>query len=207
MPKRLVTFLSVLLIPAGMAVVLIVHNFPARTAVGHQVVVGGSCETNGFCAPTSTHPAATTSTVETNATVVRAVDGDTLVVTLDAEPGEWKIRLLGINTPETVDPRKPVECFGKEASHKMHGMVDGQRIRLEGDPQADEQDKYGRLLRNVFLSDGTDVNALMVREGFAYAYLSFPLNRQRKVQLRDLQAQAQASSTGLWSPSACSGKT
>ncbi len=135
----------------------------------------------------------------TNATVLRVVDGDTFVARLDNEPGEWTIRMLGINTPETVDPRKSVECFGKEASEKLKALLSPESwIQLADDPKADERDKYDRLLRNVFLPDGTDVNALMVRDGFAYAYLSFPLNADRKKELKQLETEAKKERRGLW---------
>ncbi len=146
-----------------------------------------------------------TKTVLANAKLVRVVDGDTMVVRFDNEDKDSKIRLLGINTPEVVDPRRPVECFGKAASGKMHELVDGKRIRLEEDPQADERDKYDRLLRNVILEDGTDVNALMIREGYAYAYLSFPLDAKRKAQLKKLEQDAKMAQRGLWDPKACNG--
>ncbi len=144
--------------------------------------------------------------VEANAQMVRVVDGDTLIVRYDGTNRDDRIRLLGINTPEVVDPRKPVECFGKEASAYMHKIIDGKRIRLEGDPQADDVDKYGRLLRNVFLTDGTDINAMMVRDGYAYAYLFFPLNPVRKQQLKKLENSARIAQRGLWSPKTCNGK-
>jgi len=156
--------------------------------------------------PVPVQATSTTSTVETNAIVVRAVDGDTLSVKLDGETDTATVRLLGINTPETVDPRKPVECFGKEASAHMHALVDGKRVRLDPDPQADERDKYNRLLRNVVLVDGTDVNAEEVKDGYAYASLSFPLNAQRKQQLKNLEDDARMAQRGLWSPSACNGQ-
>lgn len=144
--------------------------------------------------------------LETNAIVVSVVDGDTFEALIISENKKFKIRLLGIDTPETVDPRRPVGCFGKEASAKMKELVEGKKIRLESDPLADERDKYGRLLRNVFLQDGTDVNAYMVREGYAYAYLSFPLDPKRKVELKELQNDAKVSQRGLWSPQTCGGK-
>jgi len=144
--------------------------------------------------------------ITANATVAEVVDGDTIKVRLDGEDKIYTIRFLGINTPETVDPRRPVECFGKEASAKMHELADGKRIRLEPDPQADEWDKYGRLLRNVYLDDRTDVNAYMVREGYAYAYLSFPLNPKRKAELKKLENDAKIAQRGLWSPQGCGGK-
>lgn len=145
-------------------------------------------------------------TTTTNALVVRAVDGDTLIVRQDGSASEDKVRLLGVNTPESVDPRRPVQCFGKEASHFTATMTDGKRIRLESDPQADERDKYGRLLRNVVLEDGTDFNAQLISEGYAYAYVSFPQNAQRKRELKRLQAEAQAGARGLWNSKTCAGK-
>jgi micrococcal nuclease len=142
--------------------------------------------------------------IQTNAEVVRVVDGDTLDVKLDSEPDkEYKVRLLGVNTPETVDPRRPVQCFGKEASDFTKHALNGKRIRLEADSQADERDKYGRLLRNLYLEDGTDFNAKLVAEGYAYAYISFPQDPQRKVELRKLEKSAKEAKLGLWNPEAC----
>lgn len=144
------------------------------------------------------------SIIATNASVLKVTDGDTIEVALDAEPGkEFKVRLLGVNTPETVDPRRPVQCFGKEASDFTKGVLTGKRVRLDPDPQADERDKYDRLLRNVILEDGTDFNARLVSDGYAYAYLDFPLNPARKTLLRTLERQAKEAGKGLWAPGAC----
>lgn len=208
MPKRLYLFLASLCLPLGIAAGLFTVEARKPVAIKKSDVAqvakafGDSCETSGVCMPkqaTSTHRVG----IKTNARVVRVVDGDTFIAALDNEPGEWKIRMLGINTPETVDPRKPVECFGKEASNELKTLLLGQRIRLEADPQADERDKYGRLLRNVYLEDGTDVNGLLIQQGYAYAYLSFPLDRKRKSELKILQELARASSVGLWSQAGC----
>lgn len=138
----------------------------------------------------------------TNAFVIRAVDGDTLEAKLD-NGQEVKVRLLGINTPESVDPRRPVECFGKEASKHTASLAEGRRARLEADPQADEVDRYGRLLRNVVLENGSDLNASLVRDGYAYAYLDYPLNKERKVELARLQDEAKIARRGLWNPETC----
>jgi micrococcal nuclease len=136
--------------------------------------------------------------VETNATIVHVVDGDTFDAELD-DVGKVRIRMLGVNTPETVDPRKAVECFGKDASSFSKSvLIEGSRIRLDEDAQADERDKYGRLLRNVVLADGTDFNAKLVAEGYAYAYTSFPLAPERKVELTRLQQEAKEAKRGLW---------
>lgn len=140
----------------------------------------------------------------TNSVITRTVDGDTVEAVLDSGE-EVKIRLLGINTPESVDPRRPVECFGKEASRRMKELAEGKRARLEADIQADDIDKYGRLLRNIFLADGTDVNAAMVRDGYAYAYTDFPLNKNRKAELVSLEQEARSAERGLWNPETCAG--
>lgn len=139
----------------------------------------------------------------TNALIVRAVDGDTLKVRMDGKEDEVTVRLLGVNTPESVDPRRPVECFGKEASAYTASLTEGRRARLESDPQADEVDRYGRLLRNVVLADGADLNAELVKQGYAYAYLRYPLDPARKSQLTHLQNLAQEQQLGLWGDSGC----
>jgi len=154
---------------------------------------------------TSTQPIVTaTTTIQTNAFVVRVVDGDTIDVKLDSEPEkEYKVRLLGVNTPETVDPRRPVQCFGHEASDFTKASLNGKRIWLAADSQADERDKYGRLLRNVYLDDGTDFNAKLVSQGYAYAYVSFPQDPARKAELRKLETQAKEAKLGFWNPINC----
>lgn len=154
---------------------------------------------------TSTEVEVSAPATSTNALAVRAVDGDTIVVRIDGMTEDAKVRLLGIDTPESVDPRKPVQCFAKEASKYTASMIEGKRIRLDADPKADEVDKYGRLLRNIILADGTDLNAELVRDGYAYAYLSFPLDARRKAELTRLQEEAKTAERGLWSPETCNG--
>lgn len=143
-------------------------------------------------------------TTSTNALAIRAVDGDTIEVRIDGASEEVKVRLLGVDTPESVDPRRPVECFGKEASNYTASRVQGKRVRLDADPKADEVDKYGRLLRNVILGDGTDLNAALIADGYAHAYLSFPLDARRKAELARLQEEARVAKRGLWNPDTCS---
>jgi len=138
----------------------------------------------------------------TNATVLRVVDGDTFVADLDGT-GEVKVRMLGVDTPETVDPRKSVQCFGKDASNFTKKLLEGKRVSLDIDPLADERDKYGRLLRIVVLPDGTDVNAELIRQGYAHAYLSFPLDPERKHLYKTLENDAKEELRGLWNPDAC----
>ena len=93
-------------------------------------------------------------------TVDRVVDGDTIDVAIDG--GVASIRMIGVNTPEVVDPRKPVQCFGLEASARAHELLDNAQVRLELDPTQDTYDKYGRVLAYVFLPDDTLFNLLII---------------------------------------------
>jgi micrococcal nuclease len=120
--------------------------------------------------------------------VDRVVDGDTIVV--DGE----RVRLIGIDTPESVKPGTPVECFAREASALMERLVGGRRVRLERD--VEERDRYGRLLAYVY-RDSLFVNAEMVRRGYAQV-ATFPPNVRHVDQFLRLQREARRNSRGLW---------
>ncbi|MBI4433726.1 thermonuclease family protein [Candidatus Uhrbacteria bacterium] len=122
--------------------------------------------------------------------VVRAIDGDTMEL-----EGGTMVRYLGIDTPETVDPRKLVECFGPEASRANHALVDGKRVRLVAD--VEDRDKYGRLLRYVYLTDGTFVNLQLARDGFAAAY-TYPPNVAHAEEFHAAARAAREQRRGLW---------
>jgi len=132
--------------------------------------------------------------------VVKVVDGDTITVSINGK--NETIRIIGINTPETVDPRKPVECFGQEASTKARELLDGQSVRLEIDASQGETDKYDRLLRYVFLSDGSDFGKLMISEGYAYEY-TYQTPYQYQAAYKTAQSEAQSAKRGLWADNAC----
>jgi len=134
--------------------------------------------------------------------VVRVVDGDTVDVSMDGKVE--RLRLIGINTPETVDPRKPVECFGKEASNKAKDILSGKKVFLENDSSQGERDKYDRLLRYVFLEDGTSFNSLMIKEGYAYEY-TYDLPYKYQAEFKQAQKEAETSRAGLWG-NTCNGK-
>ncbi|MEK7614532.1 MAG: thermonuclease family protein [Patescibacteria group bacterium] len=135
--------------------------------------------------------------------VVKVVDGDTLSVNINGTV--TTIRLIGINTPETVDPRKSVQCFGKEASNKAKRLLAGQKIRIEKDPSQGERDKYGRLLAYVFFENGLNFNKYMIEEGYAYEYTyNFPYKYQSK--FKQAQREAQMQGKGLWAEGVCSTK-
>lgn len=132
--------------------------------------------------------------------VTKVVDGDTISVNMDGEIET--LRLIGINTPETVDPRKPVECFGKEASDKAKQLLTGKKVYLEADATQGERDKYQRLLRYVWLEDGTFFNKLMISDGYAFEYT---YNTPYKYQTEFKQAEQEARTTkkGLWADNVC----
>ena len=134
--------------------------------------------------------------VEANAEVVRVVDGDTLVVRADGV--EERVRLIGINTPESVKPGTPVMCFGKEASKHLGDMLsEGTAIRLVRDVEA--RDRYDRLLAYVYrASDGTFVNLAMVTDGYADQY-TFPPNVAHVDEFRTAATAARDNGVGLWS--------
>ena len=136
--------------------------------------------------------------------VDKVVDGDTLDV--KDEAGEsFKVRLIGINTPETVDPRRKVECFGKEASNKAKEILSGKKIKLENDLSQGDLDKYGRSLRYVFLENGINFNLQMISEGYAYEYTyKTPYKYQDK--FKQAQKQAEELKVGLWADNTCAGK-
>ena len=129
------------------------------------------------------------------ARVVRPVDGDTIVVDIDG--AEESIRFIGIDTPESVKPDSPVECFGPEAKERTADLLPaGTLVRLERDVEA--RDRYDRLLAYVFLEqDDTFVNRLLVEEGFAES-IAFPPNTARQGELDQAEALARADSRGLW---------
>lgn len=130
------------------------------------------------------------------AEVVRVVDGDTIVVKIQGQ--EEKIRLIGINTPESVDPRKPVECFGKEASnHAAELLPEGTQVRLVRDVEA--RDRYGRLLAYVYReSDGLFVNLAQVADGFAEP-ATYPPNVAHVDDFTAAARTAREQNRGLWS--------
>jgi micrococcal nuclease len=133
--------------------------------------------------------------------VARVVDGDTIKLS-----GGTTIRLIGMDTPETVDPRKPVQCFGIEASRHAHALLDGQTVRLEYDPSQGRFDKYGRTLAYLWMSDGRLYDEVMIREGYAHEY-TYDTPYKYQARFRAAEAAAREASLGLWSPATCNGNT
>src|SRR5262245_43641315 len=126
----------------------------------------------------------------------RVVDGDTLVL----QTGE-RVRLIGVDTPETKRPNTPVEYFGREATEFTRRMVEGKRVRLEYD-QANavrghkDNTRQKRTLAYVFLEDGTLLNAEIIRQGYGHALTRYPFSRME--EFRRLEREAREQRRGLW---------
>lgn len=132
--------------------------------------------------------------------VVKVIDGDTISVKIDGKIEA--VRLIGIDSPESVDPRKPVQCFGKEASDKAREILIGKKVSLEYDPTQGEKDKYKRLLRYVFLEDGQNFNKLMIESGYAHEYTyKTSYKYQKDFKLGEVGARERR--LGLWGDDAC----
>lgn len=130
-------------------------------------------------------------------TVTHVNDGDTIIVR-GAGDVEETIRLLGVDTPEVKDPRKPVQCYGEVASaHTKVAIPVGSGVRLAPDPDDTDRDKYGRLLRYVYLPDGTLYNAELIKDGYGFAYTVFDLTKLD--EFRALEQEARLAGRGLWS--------
>lgn len=133
-------------------------------------------------------------------TVQRVVDGDTLIL----ENGE-RVRLIGVDTPETKHPQKPVEYFGHEASSFTKSIVEGKRVWVEFDQantHVGHKDKYGRTLAYVFREDGKFLNAEIISQGYGHAYTQYPFKYLN--EFRTLERQARDQRTGLWNTSSSS---
>lgn len=124
--------------------------------------------------------------------VTRVVDGDTVEARIDGEVED--VRYIGVDTPETVKPGAPVDCFGPQASAFNHRLVEGRRVRLVFG--AERRDIYGRLLAYVYLGRRF-VNAELVRRGLART-LTIPPNDRFAPRLRRLELGAARAGRGLW---------
>jgi micrococcal nuclease len=127
--------------------------------------------------------------------VERVVDGDTVVVRMDGR--DERVRYIGMDTPESVKPGTPVQCYAEAAATENRRLVAGREVRLV--PDAEAHDRYGRLLAYVYREpDGLFVNAELVRRGYA-RLLTIPPNVAHAAELRHLARRARAAGRGLWS--------
>lgn len=131
--------------------------------------------------------------------VIKVVDGDTIAVRMNGK--SETIRLIGIDTPETNDPRTGVQCFGKEATAKLKSVI-GTRVSIERDSGEGERDKYDRLLAYIYSEEGTMLNKYLIAQGYAYEYTYDDAYKYQK-EFKSAQADAKAKKRGLWAPDAC----
>ncbi len=143
-------------------------------------------------------PGTSSTIVTARARVTRVIDGDTI----ELEGGQ-KVRYIGIDTPETKKPRTPVQCFGQEAYTKNKELVEGHEVMLERD--VSETDRYGRLLRYVYLpkenknasGEAIFVNDYLVRQGYAFSS-TYPPDVKYQESFLEAQQEAREASRGLW---------
>lgn len=121
-------------------------------------------------------------------------DGDTIEI--DMNGIREKIRFIGVDTPETQDPRTSVQCFGKVASEFTKSLIGNNNVRLGADPANTNRDRYNRLLRYVYLPDGRLVNAEIIKQGYGFAYTLFPFEKME--EFREYERQAREAGLGLW---------
>jgi micrococcal nuclease len=142
--------------------------------------------------------------------VIYVVDGDTFKVDVgETDDGSSTarlskhisrvitIRVLGINTPETVDPRKPMECYGQEASVEAKKLLTNHKVKLTFNPNRELKDKYGRYLAYVYLDNGLFYNESMIKNGYAREY-TFGTPYLMQKDFRNLEWNARTTEAGLW---------
>lgn len=136
-------------------------------------------------------------TGKTAYSVVRIIDGDTLVVSINNK--DITVRLIGVDTPETVHPQKQVEAYGKEASAFLSNLLKGEEVYVEYEKNSPELDKYNRLLAYLYrVPDGLFVNLEIVRQGYGHAYTQYPFKHMEL--FRAYEKRARAKEKGLWGP-------
>lgn len=128
--------------------------------------------------------------------VVSFADGDTISVAMNGQTE--RVRLIGVDTPETAKNGVAGQCYAQAAAAFTRDQIkaDGS-IRLQADPIGDNRDRYGRLLRYVYLPDGSQLNRRLIEEGYGFAYLFFPFSQS--ADFAAAQNQARQNGKGLWS--------
>lgn len=126
--------------------------------------------------------------------VTEAEDGDTISVDMSGKTE--RVRFIGVDTPETHDPRKPVQCFGQAASNFTKQLLGDQPVRLVTDDLSGNRDRYDRLLRYIYLPDGRLLQEEIIRAGYGFAYTSFPFSKSEL--FKQLETEAHQQGRGLW---------
>lgn len=122
------------------------------------------------------------------------VDGDTIAVNMNGQ--KETVRFIGVDTPETHKPNTPVQCYGPAAAAFTKNTIGSSKVRLESDPLSTNRDRYDRLLRYVYLPDGTLLNEKLIQGGYGFYYPYFPFSKSKQFAA-DEQA-AMTAHKGLW---------
>lgn len=136
--------------------------------------------------------------------VSSVVDGDTVKINMNGKIQTF--RLIGLDTPETVDPRKDVQCFGVEASNKAKELLIGKKVRVEIDSSQGTYDKYNRSLGYIYLESGLFYNKYMIEQGYAHEY-TYGTPYKYQAEFKTAQKAAQTSKLGFWATNTCNGNT
>jgi len=123
------------------------------------------------------------------------IDGDTIAVNMNGKVET--IRLIGVDTPETHKPNTPVQCYGPAAAAYTKNQIGNSNVRLAADPDSTNRDRYGRLLRYVYLSDGEILDEKLIANGYGFYYPYFPFTKSAQFAADEQKAQSQH--LGLWS--------
>lgn len=126
--------------------------------------------------------------------IAHFVDGDTIAVNMDGKVE--KVRFIGVDTPETHKPNTPVQCYGPAAAAFTKNTIGTQKVRLESDPLSTNRDRYNRLLRYVYLPDGTLLNERLIQGGYGFYYPYFPFSKSG--QFSADEKAAMTAHKGLW---------
>ena len=126
--------------------------------------------------------------------VTEVIDGDTITVNMNGSTET--VRMIGLDTPETHRPETPVQCYGEAASESSKKLINGSKVRLQADPLNTNRDRYNRLLRYVYLADGTLVERNLISEGYGFAYTQFPF--QKTDEFKAYETAAKTANKGLW---------
>lgn len=128
-------------------------------------------------------------------TITHYVDGDTIAVNMNGSVET--VRFIGVDTPETHKPNTPVQCYGPQAAEYTRQRISQfGKVRLQADPLDTNRDRYGRLLRYVYLPDGTLMEAETIKNGYGFAYTQFPF--QKTTEFKTYEDQAKSAKKGLW---------
>ncbi len=126
--------------------------------------------------------------------VAEFIDGDTIAVNMNGSTEI--IRMIGVDTPETHRPNTPVQCYGPQAADFTENVIGKNKVRLQADPLNTNRDRYDRLLRYVYLPDGTLLEEEIISEGYGFAYTLFPY--QKIEEFKGYESTAKATGEGLW---------